>query len=135
MKELPHRQEVALVIITHNLGVVARYTNRVNVMYAGKIIERGIATEIYHNPRHPYTLGLLRSVPRLDQPRGSRLIPIDGQPPDLTRLDGGCAFRPRCTFAVDRCAREIPPLEDVGDGHLTACWEQETVGKSMSKAS
>ena len=135
MKSLTERLGVALVIITHNLGVVARYANRVNVMYAGKIIERGAAVEIYHEPRHPYTLGLLRSVPRLDQARGSRLIPIDGQPPDLTRLDGGCAFRPRCVFAVDRCAREIPPLEDVGDGHLVACWQQGVVGQSMRKAS
>ncbi len=135
MKSLTERLGVALVIITHNLGVVARYANRVNVMYAGKIIERGVATDIYHDPRHPYTLGLLRSVPRLDQARGSRLIPIDGQPPDLTRLDGGCAFRPRCTFAVDRCAREIPPLEDAGDGHLVACWQQEVVGQSMRNAS
>lgn len=135
MKDLTRRLGVALIIITHNLGVVARYANRVNVMYAGKIIERGDAREIYHNPRHPYTLGLLRSVPRLDQRRGERLVPIIGQPPDLTKLDGGCAFRPRCPFAVDRCAREIPPLEDIGDGHLAACWEQENVGLSVRKAS
>ena len=135
MKDLTRRLGVALIIITHNLGVVARYANRVNVMYAGRIIERGDAMEIYHNPKHPYTLGLLRSVPRLDQPRGERLVPIIGQPPDLTRLDGGCAFRPRCTFATDRCAREIPPLEDVGDGHLSACWETENVSLNARKAS
>ena len=135
MKELTRRLGVALIIITHNLGVVARYANRVNVMYAGKIIERGDAREIYHNPKHPYTLGLLRSVPRLDQPRGERLVPIIGQPPDLTRLGEGCAFRPRCTFATDRCAKEIPPLEDVGDGHLAACWEQKNVGLNVRKAS
>jgi len=96
MKDLTKRLGVALVVITHNLGVVARYADRVNVMYAGKIIEMGSAQQIYHQPHHPYTLGLLASVPRMDQPRGTRLIPIDGQPPDLTRLDGGCAFRPRC---------------------------------------
>jgi oligopeptide/dipeptide ABC transporter ATP-binding protein len=135
MKDLTRRLGVALIIITHNLGVVARYANRVNVMYAGKVIERGDAREIYHNPRHPYTLGLLRSVPRLDQPRGERLVPIHGQPPDLTRLGDGCAFRPRCTFAVDRCARDVPPLEDTGNGHLAACWESEKVGLSMRKAS
>jgi oligopeptide/dipeptide ABC transporter ATP-binding protein len=135
MKELTRRLGVALIIITHNLGVVARYANRVNVMYAGKIIERGDAREIYHNPKHPYTLGLLRSVPRLDQPRGERLVPIIGQPPDLTRLGEGCAFRPRCTFATDRCAKEIPSLEDVGDGHLAACWEQKNVGLNVRKAS
>jgi len=77
----------------------------------------------------------LRSVPRLDQPRGERLIPIDGQPPDLTRLDDGCAFRPRCTFATERCAKEKPPLEDLGDGHLTACWEKDNVGLNARKAS
>ena len=135
MKDLTHRLGVALIIITHNLGVVARYANRVNVMYAGKIIERGNAMDIYHNPRHPYTLGLLRSVPRLDQPRGERLIPIEGQPPDLTKLDGGCAFRPRCTFATERCAESIPPLETVSEGHLAACWQSDTVATALEKAS
>jgi oligopeptide/dipeptide ABC transporter ATP-binding protein len=135
MKDLTRRLGVALIIITHNLGVVARYANRVNVMYAGRIIERGNAIEIYHNPKHPYTLGLLRSVPRLDQPRGERLIPINGQPPDLTRLDDGCAFRPRCSFATERCAKEKPPLEDLGGGHLSACWEKDKVGLNAGKAS
>ena len=89
MKELTKRLGVALIIITHNLGVVARYADRVNVMYAGKIVERGTAIDVYGNPSHPYTLGLLASVPRLDQRRGERLIPIEGQPPDLTLLDDG----------------------------------------------
>jgi ABC-type dipeptide/oligopeptide/nickel transport system ATPase component len=84
MKDLTKRFGVALVMITHNLGVVARYADSVNVMYAGKIVESGTASEIYHRPVHPYTLGLLRSIPRMDRPRGQRLIPIDGQPPDLT---------------------------------------------------
>ena len=105
MKDLTRRLGVALIIITHNLGIVARYADRVNVMYAGKIIESGTARDIYHRPRHPYTLALLRSVPRMDQPRRARLDPVQGQPPDLTRLDAGCAFRPRCGFAVARCAR------------------------------
>src|ERR1041385_6219107 len=98
MKDLSRRLGVAMLIITHNLGVVARYADRVNVMYAGRIIERGTARDIYHAPRHPYTLGLLRSVPRLDEPRRARLAPIEGQPPDLTRLPPGCAFAPRCGF-------------------------------------
>jgi oligopeptide transport system ATP-binding protein len=124
MKDLSRRLGVAMLIITHNLGVVARYADRVNVMYAGKIVERGTAREVYGRPRHPYTLGLLRSVPRLDEPRRARLAPIEGQPPDLTRLPPGCAFTPRCAFRVERCAREVPPLMDVGDGgHLSACWE------------
>ena len=103
MKDLSNRLGVALIIITHNLGVVARYADRVNVMYAGKIIERASAREIYKNPKHPYTLGLLNSVPRLDLPRRDKLDPIEGQPPDLTKLPEGCAFRARCRFAVDRC--------------------------------
>ena len=123
MKDLTKRLGVALIIITHNLGVVARYADRVNVMYAGKIVERGTAVEVYGHPRHPYTLGLLASVPRLDQQRGERLIPIEGQPPDLTLLDEGCAFRPRCRFTVVGCHNSIPTLEAVGEAHLSACWE------------
>jgi len=133
MKDLSRRFGVAMLIITHNLGVVARYADRVNVMYAGKIIERGTAREIYANPRHPYTLGLLRSVPRLDEPRRARLDPIEGQPPDLTRLPSGCAFTPRCAFSVDRCRVEIPPLRAVnGTGHVSACWEAERLGRQAT---
>ena len=125
MKDLSKRLGVAMIIITHNLGVVARYADRVNVMYAGKIIESGTAHEIYHKPAHPYTLGLLHSVPRLDQSRKERLKPITGQPPDLTQLDSGCSFRPRCSFQVDQCANAFPPLETVEKGHITACWERK----------
>src|SRR5881296_3943071 len=126
MKDLSRRFGVAMLIITHNLGVVARYADRVNVMYAGRIIEQGTAREIYANPRHPYTLGLLRSVPRLDEPRRARLDPIEGQPPDLSRLPGGCAFAPRCAFRVERCVVETPPLRPISaPGHVTACWEAE----------
>jgi oligopeptide/dipeptide ABC transporter ATP-binding protein len=124
MKDLSRRLGVAMLIITHNLGVVARYADRVNVMYAGRIIERGTARELYGAPRHPYTLGLLRSVPRLDEPRRERLAPIEGQPPDLTRLGAGCAFAPRCAFRVERCLSERPELERVGSvGHVAACWQ------------
>jgi oligopeptide/dipeptide ABC transporter ATP-binding protein len=126
MKGLSRQFGVAMLIITHNLGVVARYADRVNVMYAGKIIEQGTARELYRAPRHPYTLGLLRSVPRLDEPRRARLEPIEGQPPDLTRLPAGCAFAPRCAFRVERCLAEVPPLRPVSDAcHLSACWEAE----------
>ena len=128
MKVLTTEFGVALIIITHNLGVVARYADRVNIMYAGKIIERGPAREIYGNPRHPYTIGLLKSVPRLDQPRRARLEPIEGQPPDLINLPQGCAFRDRCGWAVDRCAAEAPPLMQVGDGHWSACWQADLLG-------
>jgi oligopeptide/dipeptide ABC transporter ATP-binding protein len=131
MKDLSRRLGVAMLMITHNLGVVARYADRVNVMYAGRIIERGTAREVYGRPRHPYTLGLLRSVPRLDEPRRARLNPIDGQPPDLTRLPAGCAFVPRCAFRVERCLTEIPPLRVIdGSGHVSACWEAERLERA-----
>ena len=134
MKGLSERLGVAQLIITHNLGVVARYAKRVNVMYAGKIVEMGLAKDIYHNASHPYTLGLLASVPRLDQARGTKLIPIEGQPPDLARLDKGCAFRPRCRFATERCAQEIPELMTVSDEHRSACWNIDTLVREKSSA-
>ncbi|MCH8901314.1 MAG: ABC transporter ATP-binding protein, partial [Chloroflexi bacterium] len=118
----------AVIIITHNLGVVARYADRVNVMYAGKIIETATAKSLYANPKHPYTLGLLKSVPRLDQERKSKLIPIEGVPPDLINMPPGCSFYPRCTYRVDKCAQESPPLIDVEEKHRVACWEWEKVG-------
>ena len=121
MRGLSREFGVALVIITHNLGVVARYADRVNVMYAGKIIESGAAADIYRDPRHPYTMGLLRSVPRLDQPRKARLEPIEEQPPDLWNLPPGCSFRARCKFAVEKCAWETPALRKLGGGHSAAC--------------
>jgi oligopeptide/dipeptide ABC transporter ATP-binding protein len=127
LKGLSSEHGVALIIITHNLGVVARYTDRVNIMYAGKIIERGSAQDIYRDPKHPYTLGLLHSVPRLDQPRREKLDPIEGQPPDLVNLPEGCSFRARCKYSVEKCAHDTPPLETVGDGHVSACWEAESL--------
>ena len=135
MKGLSKKLGVALIVITHNLGVVARYADRVNVMYAGKIIESGTAEDIYHNPKHPYTIGLLKSVPRLDLPRTERLVPIPKQPPDLTRLDGGCAFRPRCSFATQKCKNAIPSLEPINDGHHAACWHKDKVGNEVRKVS
>ena len=131
MRDLARRLGVAMLIITHNLGVVARYADRVNVMYAGRIIEQADAREIYANPRHPYTLGLLRSVPRLDEPRRARLDPIQGQPPDLTRLPPGCAFSPRCAYRVERCS-EAPALESVATGHRSACWEAMRLVKQLA---
>ena len=129
VKRLGEEFGTAVLIITHNLGVVARYADRVNVMYAGKIIERGSAEEIYHNPRHPYTIGLLNSVPRLDEAIKAQLEPIEGLPPDLIGLPPGCSFRPRCKFAIDRCATEVPPLTEVAaGGHIAACWVSENLG-------
>ena len=135
MAELTRRLNVALVIITHNLGVVARYAHRVNVMYAGRLVESGPAFAVYGDPRHPYTMALLRSVPRLDRPRQTRLDPVDGQPPDLTRLDGGCAFRPRCRFAVAMCATSRPALEPAGTtGHLSACFRRDEIAAASVAA-
>ena len=128
MKSLTQELGVSLMIITHNLGVVARYADRVNIMYAGKIIERGTAQEIYSNPRHPYTVGLLNSVPRLDLPRRARLDPIEGQPPDLINLPPGCSFRDRCRWAIDKCATDTPPLMPVEGSHWSACWRTEVLG-------
>ena len=91
-------------------------------MYAGRIVESASADDIYAAPRHPYTRGLLRSVPRLDQPAAATLLPIEGQPPNPLELPKGCAFHPRCPFAIERCRIEAPPLTSVGDDHLAACW-------------
>ena len=135
MKSLTQKLGVAQIIITHNLGVVARYASRVNVMYAGRIVEAGTAEAIYHDPRHPYTVALLKSVPRLDQPRRARLDPVEGSPPDLTKLDGGCAFRPRCRFAIDKCATDYPKLESVGEkDHLAACFRSAEVAEARENA-
>ena len=119
----------AVIIITHNLGVVARYADRINVMYAGRIIETGTAKDIFANPKHPYTLGLLKSVPRLDEARKEKLEPIEGVPPDLVNLPKGCSFYPRCRYHVEKCLEESPPLMLVAENHFAACWESERVGK------
>jgi oligopeptide/dipeptide ABC transporter ATP-binding protein len=132
MKDLSRRLGIAMVLITHNLGVVARYADRVNVMYAGKIVEQGPARMVYATPRHPYTMGLLRSVPRLDEPRQAQLQPIDGQPPDLTCLPPGCAFAPRCQYAIARCQTEIPPLRPMAADHLAACWVAAQLGNEAA---
>ncbi len=121
MQDLCTRLGVALVIITHNLGIVARYASRVNVMYAGRIVEQGPAETLYRNPRHPYTAGLLNSVPRLDRSRDDPLEPIPGNPPDLLRPPAGCAFAPRCGFRTEACDTK-PDLVDDGSGHAAACW-------------
>jgi oligopeptide/dipeptide ABC transporter ATP-binding protein len=128
MQDLSRRLGIAMVLITHNLGVVARYADRVNVMYAGKMVEQGSARDIYARPRHPYTIGLLRSVPRLDEARKAQLHPIEGQPPDLTHLPPGCAFAPRCQYAIARCQSESPPLLRLPNDHLSACWVAEQLG-------
>ena len=111
----------SLILITHNLGIVARYANRVFVMYAGKIVESGPAHKVYHKPSHPYTAGLLASVPRLDEPRKTRLAPIEGQPPDLIAPPAGCGFCDRCQYTCTACETEQLGLCEVEDQHYTAC--------------
>jgi oligopeptide transport system ATP-binding protein len=125
LKNLTQEMNSALILITHDLGVVARYADRVAVMYAGRIVETASARELYANPRHPYTRGLMASVPALDGKPGARLQTIPGQPPDLANLPPGCAFAPRCTHAAARCFSSRPALDPVGPGHLRACFGYE----------
>ena len=120
--DLRERLGTAVIIITHNLGVVARYVERVNVMYAGRLVETAPTDQLYGSPKHPYTLGLLASVPRLDSDRKASLRVIQGLPPNLARLPGGCAFHPRCDYAMDVCRVETPELEQVGENHFRACF-------------
>jgi oligopeptide transport system ATP-binding protein len=122
LKQITQETGTALMLITHDLGVVARYADRVVVMYGGRIVETAPARELYKSPRHPYTVGLLRSVPRLDGDTSRRLVPIDGQPPDLSQLPPGCAFEPRCRLASARCRSERPSLEPVSPTHHKACF-------------
>lgn len=127
MKSLTEQMGTAVLLITHNLGVVARYADRVEVMYAGKIRESASADDLYENPAHPYTRALLDSVPRMDRPMESKLKAIRGEAPDPARLPSGCAFRTRCAYAHGRCEEEDPaPIAVTGD-HLSACWEAERV--------
>ena len=128
MRDLSRRLDVALVIITHNLGVVARYADRLAVIYAGRAVETGAADRVFAAPSHPYTVGLLRSVPRLDRPRASTLETIEGRPPNLLDLPDGCRFAARCTFRIDLCAVD-PPLRAVADGQMSACHRATEMGR------
>jgi oligopeptide transport system ATP-binding protein len=121
---LRERFGTSVITITHNLGIVARYVDRVNVMYAGKIIETAPTEELYERPCHPYTIGLLASVPRLDVSKKKSLRMIKGLPPNLAHLPGGCPFHPRCDWAMPRCRVEYPPVEKVGENHYRACFAE-----------
>jgi oligopeptide/dipeptide ABC transporter ATP-binding protein len=127
MANLSQEFGTAVLVITHNLGVVARYADRVNVMYAGEIVESGTAVDVFMRPRHPYAVGLLESVPRLDATEHRRLATIEGQPPLLVDPIPGCAFEPRCAWAIEKCATEKPPLEEKEPGHTAACWRNPRV--------
>jgi oligopeptide transport system ATP-binding protein len=125
LKRLRTELGMAIVLITHDLGVVASLCERLLVMYAGRIVEGGPAELLFHHPQHPYTRGLLSSTPRLDDPLDVPLAPIEGQPPDLQRLADGCPFVARCPFAFARCHDEPPPLRPIGAGRLKACHLEE----------
>ncbi|GII94019.1 ABC transporter ATP-binding protein [Sinosporangium siamense] len=131
LRDLAAETGTAVLFITHDLGVVAGMAERVNVMYAGQIVERATTAELFHRPQMPYTWGLLGSVPRLDQARGGKLRPIAGQPPELSAMPTGCRFQPRCTHAHDLCAESPPALTaargDTGHAQLTRCWGMQDV--------
>ncbi len=122
MKDIQRKTRMSIIFITHNLGVVAEICDRVSVMYAGKIVEQGDVEDIFYRPRHPYTLGLLRSMPRVDAEEYERLIPIEGTPVDMLNPPSGCPFGPRCEHCMKICLRMEPPRIDLGNGHTSSCW-------------
>lgn len=121
LQNLAREQQTAVILITHNLGIVARYCQRVMVMYAGRIVEQADVVSLFESPRHPYTQGLLASIPSLEQVK-PRLQAIPGHPPDLAQLPPGCAFQPRCSYAIPQCLAESPPLESRSAHRRAACW-------------
>jgi peptide/nickel transport system ATP-binding protein len=122
MKDMVEQFHASLIIVTHNLGVVARYAQRIYIMYAGRIVEAGTTKDIFANPLHPYTMGLLKCIPRLDEEEGRKLVPIEGLPPNLINMQPTCAFFPRCSHRSERCLHEPwPPLTHVGNNHYVAC--------------
>jgi peptide/nickel transport system ATP-binding protein len=131
MRELKERTGAAIVLITHDLGVVAEMAQRVVVMYAGRKVEEAPAAELFAHPRHPYTRGLLDSIPKLgaagEHTGARRLSEISGTVPSLLEPIAGCAFAPRCAYATERCRTDYPPLEEKSPGHRAACWESERV--------
>ncbi len=122
LKDLTQKAQTSMILITHDMGVVARYADRVAVMYGGRIVEQGPAREIFNRPAHPYTQGLLASIPRIDSDPSKPLPAIEGMPPDLSALPVGCAFAPRCPKATRECEASRPALAKVSEGHLKACF-------------
>ena len=121
LKELQEEQDLGLIFITHDFGIVAKMCDKVAVMYAGKFVEQGSVRDIFNNPSHPYTEALLKSVPKLEEDV-ERLYSIEGQPPTLHDLPQGCPFAPRCDYVMDRCREEYPPILEVNEAHSAACW-------------
>jgi oligopeptide/dipeptide ABC transporter ATP-binding protein len=126
LNRLRVKEDVALMIITHNLGIVARYADSVKILYGGKIVEEGNPTDIFERPCHPYTIGLVKAVPRLDLPRSHALYAIPGEPPDMSVVpENTCAFADRCRYVKDDCRRGRPSLAFVAPGHFCACFHRE----------
>ncbi len=131
MKNMVQQFRTSLVIVTHNLGVVARYAQRIYIMYAGRIVESGPTKEIFGRPRHPYTIGLLKCIPRLDEEEGKKLIPINGLPPNLINMPPTCAFLPRCSWKIDKCSKKPwPELTSVSSNHFIRCYVNTKEKKS-----
>jgi oligopeptide transport system ATP-binding protein len=122
MKALREKTHMAVIFITHNLGVIAEICDKVSVMYGGRIVEQGGAGDIFYRAAHPYTKGLLRSMPRIDEEEAERLIPIEGTPINMLNPNPGCPFAPRCESCMRICVREMPPPESLGPGHYSCCW-------------
>ena len=140
MKDLQKKTHMGIIFITHNLGVVAEICDKVSVMYAGKMVEQGPVDDIFYKPGHPYTMGLLRSMPRVDAESYERLIPIEGTPVDMLNPPEGCPFAPRCEYAMKICLQKMPPYVELGEGHRSACWlrvqeqlQKEKTGKAENK--
>lgn len=124
LRDLNRELGTAIILITHNLAVVASLCTRVVVLYAGRIVEEGLTKEVFKHPQHPYTWSLLRSIPRVDSQRHDRLISIRGMPPDMSNLPSGCKFHPRCPLRIDQCSRDEPGLIEVRPGQRSRCWVQ-----------
>jgi oligopeptide transport system ATP-binding protein len=133
MRTLQMERDTGVILVTHSMGVVAGMADRIQVMYAGHIVETASTEEIFANPRHPYTVGLLKSIPRLDATRKEKLEPIRGLPPDLIDLPDMCPFVPRCNYAREKCEQKNPPLLEVNPGHWSACWFWEEVSKESDQ--
>jgi oligopeptide transport system ATP-binding protein len=133
MRTLQQERDTGVILVTHSMGVVAGMADRIQVMYAGHIVETASTEEIFANPRHPYTVGLLKSIPRLDATRKEKLEPIRGLPPDLIDLPDMCPFVPRCNYAREKCEQKNPPLLQVNEGHWAACWFWEEVSKEADQ--
>lgn len=133
VKRLQENLGMAIMWITHDLGIIAELAHKVNVMYAGYIVERGSVRDIFKHTRHPYTIGLLGSLPRLDEAPGTKLVSIPGLPPDLIALPAGCPFAARCNYAIDKCEEEMPQLEQMDSSdHIIACWRWEDIKEGIS---